>query len=328
MTVVQGTALDSGKSPIAHAQIRISLVTSSPTMPGYSSSGELIGPHTLTADANGVWSIDLTPNTQITPANTYYRVQEASGTSYIVVPPSGGPCQISTILQSPPPTPSPLGITGVQVATGGTVAGSRPAVNFVAGAGVTIGALDNPGQNRVDVTVSASGSNPAAVNGLLGWNFDPVSASANTQLNAGKIYLLELAVPSALTITNLVAYLNNAGSGLSAGQNFAGLYNAAGNQVGVTADLSGAWASGGNKAMPLTAPYAAAAGIYYVALLANGTTPPSLIAASPSGQAANAGLSGAPWRFASKSGAATVLPASLTPGVGFGQEFPLWIGVS
>lgn len=157
MTVIQGTALDSGKSPLAHAQIRINLVTGSPTMPGYSSSGELIGPHTTTADANGVWSIDLTPNDQITPANTYYRVQEANGTSCIVVPDSGGPYSVNAILASPPPTPSPLAITGVLVAVGGTGKGTRPTVNLLAGSNVTISGADNPGNNRVDVTIAATG---------------------------------------------------------------------------------------------------------------------------------------------------------------------------
>lgn len=169
MTVVQGTALDSGKTPIPRAQIRITLVTGTPTMPGYSAAGELIGPHTATADANGVWSIDLVPNSQITPANTYYLLTEANGTSPINVPAGGGPYSVSQVLVTPPPTPAAPGITGVQVAAAGTVAGVRPEINLVAGSGMAVSAVDNAASNRVDVTLSSSGSAPVtSVNAKTG----------------------------------------------------------------------------------------------------------------------------------------------------------------
>lgn len=160
MTVVQGTALDSGQTPIPHAQIRVTLVTGTPTMPGYSAAGELIGPHTATADASGVWSIDLVPNSQITPANTYYLLTEAGGTSPISVPAGGGPYTVGQVLVTPPPTPAAMGITGVQTAVAGTVAGVRPEINFVAGPNTTVTGADNPGANRVDVTVSSTGGSP------------------------------------------------------------------------------------------------------------------------------------------------------------------------
>lgn len=157
MTVVQGTALDSGKSPIAYAQIRIALVTGSNLLPGYIAAGELIGPHTVTADVTGAWSIDLTPNNQITPANTTYQVIEKTGVSVISVPDSGGPYTLAELLVTDPPTPAAPGITGVQVATGGAVAGVRPEVNLVAGTGVTLSAVDDPAANRVDVTINSAG---------------------------------------------------------------------------------------------------------------------------------------------------------------------------
>jgi len=163
MTVIQGTALDSGQSPIAHAQVRITLVTGTPTMPGYTAAGELIGPHPVLADTNGVWSIDLVPNSQITPPNTYYQVTEANGTSMIQVPDSGGPYSVGAVLVTTPPPLGSLGMTGVQVAVGGTIKGVRRQVNLIAGANATISAADNPGSNRVDVTIGASGgsSSPA-----------------------------------------------------------------------------------------------------------------------------------------------------------------------
>ncbi len=54
----------------------------------------------------------------------------------------------------------------------GSTAGTRPIFNFIAGAGVTITVVDNPGNSRVDITISASispsgGSVPAWT--LIGW---------------------------------------------------------------------------------------------------------------------------------------------------------------
>jgi hypothetical protein len=161
MTVVQGTALDSGKSPLAHAQVRVTLVTGTPTMPGYSTLGELIGPHTALTDDTGAWSIDLVPNNQITPPGTYYLVTEANGTSMIEVPDSGGPYSVGSILVTTPPPLGSMGLTGVQVAVGGTVKGVRPKVNLIPGANVSITGADNPSSNSVDVTITASGSSTA-----------------------------------------------------------------------------------------------------------------------------------------------------------------------
>ena len=45
----------------------------------------------------------------------------------------------------------------VEVSVGNTPIGVRPEVNFVAGANVTIGGADNPGADRVDVTINATG---------------------------------------------------------------------------------------------------------------------------------------------------------------------------
>jgi hypothetical protein len=162
MTVVQGTALDSGKTPIPYAQIRVTLVTGTPTMPGYSADGELIGPHTETADEIGAWSIDLTPNSQITPAQTYYKLTEANGTSMIDVPDGGGPYAVADILVTSPPAPAAMGITGVQVAANGSVAGNRREINFIAGPNTSVSAVDDPDTNSVDVTVSSTGGAPAS----------------------------------------------------------------------------------------------------------------------------------------------------------------------
>src|SRR5215471_11217501 len=50
----------------------------------------------------------------------------------------------------------------LQAALGGTLVGTRPQFNFIAGPGETINVADVPGSNRVDITISASGTGPAS----------------------------------------------------------------------------------------------------------------------------------------------------------------------
>ena len=156
MTVVQNTATDPGGEPLSQVSVRISLVTGTSATPGYTASGDISATYTTSTTQAGFWTANLTPNSAITPANTYYQVIEGSGAvSNIVVPASGGPYTLAQLLVTPPPTPGAVGITGLQIATAGTVEGVRPEVNLIAGAGVAITAADNPGSNRVDVTVTA-----------------------------------------------------------------------------------------------------------------------------------------------------------------------------
>lgn len=165
---VTNTITDDSGQPVKGAQVLISLVTAATTQPGYTTSSTIEGTLVVYTDATGTWSANLTPNSSITPANTYYRVTENNyWQSTIVVPASGGPYQISAVLSTPPPTPSAPGITGVQVAVSGAVAGVRPEFNLIPGSGVAITATDNPANQRVDVTVSSSGA-VTSVNGQTG----------------------------------------------------------------------------------------------------------------------------------------------------------------
>lgn len=157
MTVVQNVARAPGGAPLKKLRVKITLVTGAGALPGYTSGGDIVGPAYVTADSNGAWSADLVPNSQITPAGTYYRVVEATTFTTILMPASGGPYQLVDVLCTPPPTPQAPGITGVQVAVGGTVKGVHPEINFVAGTNVTIAGTDNPSSDRVDVTISATG---------------------------------------------------------------------------------------------------------------------------------------------------------------------------
>ena len=156
--VVQNTVTLPGGNPYAFCTVTIALVTAVSGGAGYTSSGDIVSKFRTTTDIQGNWSVTLVPNSQITPANTYYQVTEGQAISPIVVPASGGPYTLSQLLVTPPPTPSAPGITGVQVAVGSTVKGVRPEVNLIAGTNVAISGVDNATTDSVDVTISATGA--------------------------------------------------------------------------------------------------------------------------------------------------------------------------
>ena len=157
MPTVQNTVTDPTGTPIAGAVIRIELIAGQViAQPGYTTSTTIGPPLLLNADATGHWSVSLPGNATITPANTHYRIVEAGYVSYAVVPSSGGPYNLPSILVTPTP-PSSLAITGVQVAADGTIAGTRPEINLVSGANVLVTAMDNPTSARVDVTITSTG---------------------------------------------------------------------------------------------------------------------------------------------------------------------------
>jgi hypothetical protein len=157
MTVVRGTAIDAGGSPVEGKRIYVSLVTSGPSAPGYTASGEIVGTGTTETAADGTWSFDLEPNAGITPANTYYRITMVNSSATIVAPPSGGPYEISEVLAVPPPTPAAPGLAGIAVSADGVVAGTSGAINFRSSSVITVTAEDDPYDNRIDVTINSGG---------------------------------------------------------------------------------------------------------------------------------------------------------------------------
>ena len=93
--------------------------------------------------------------------------------------------------------------------------------------------------------------------GLICWSFDPAASDRNNSRNfaSGTTFVSLVYVPTPATITNIHTFIQQAGTGLTAGQSFAALYEADGDLLRVTADQSSAWASVGEKIMPLATPY-------------------------------------------------------------------------
>lgn len=151
--------------------------------------------------------------------------------------------------------------------------------------------------------------------GLFGWAYDPsISAAASNSPAAGLVVATRIKI-SACTISNIWVGINSAGGTLTAGQNFAGLYNSSGaTLLSATADQTTPWTSTSFAAlsMPLLAPQAVSAGFVYVALFSNGTTIPKFQWAN-SANVVNANLTNPTARFAhGGTGATVAMPASLT----------------
>lgn len=211
---------------------------------------------------------------------------------------------------------SNLGLGSSAVRDVGTVAGT-------VAAGDTL--LDQPGDQ-----------------GLLAWTYDPTQAGHVTAQSsggvAGRITLTRILLRKPTTVTNLWFGLSGVDTGATLSNCYLGLYDTTGALKGVTADLSSQLVIAGNAkslSFPLTSPVTLAPGVYYVALLLNGTwtTNSFTLKCSGAGVSVNAGLSAPALRYANLLTAQTSLPSTLNMAsqtttiitTGWGSQ---WYGIS
>ncbi len=167
-----------------------------------------------------------------------------------------------------------------------------------------------------------------------GWAFDPAHADQGVPLSGGAMYLSRIVLPRAAVISKLWVVISTAGSTLTSNQNFLALYDSTGTRRAVTADQTTAFASAAILGADVAAPYSATAGTYFVGILANGGTPPTLLSATlinkSSRSVGNAGITAADgYRFGFSGSSQTATPASITvasidPNIGA----TLWAAVS
>lgn len=165
---------------------------------------------------------------------------------------------------------------------------------------------------------------------LISWTIPTGALAGATGPTSGTVVMSKIFLRQPAVITNVCYGVGAAGVTLTAGQNFAGLYNNAGIRIGVTADQSASWLSAGFKQTPLTAPTSLlAAGDYYVALLANAATPPTWARGGiTTASIANANLTAANGAYTTGPAAQTSLPASITMASRTLSANPTWVGVS
>lgn len=171
---------------------------------------------------------------------------------------------------------------------------------------------------------------PADV-GLLACNFDPAcGVTTSTPLNSsGVLYLQRIRLDEPTKITNIVVSVTTAGATLTAGQNFAALYDSTGALVAgsQTADQSTPWVSTGVKTMAMAGGAKTLnTGYYWVALWANGTTRPAFFR-GVSSAVVNGVLAAASSRFATSNNAVTTT-APATLGTKTAATTAYWVGLS
>lgn len=150
--------------------------------------------------------------------------------------------------------------------------------------------------------------------GFKSWTMQPeATQSVGTIAVSGAMRLQRHKIRVASTITNLHMGVLVAGSGLTAGQNFMGIYDTAGNLIAQTGDQSTNWTTVGMRTSPLTSPINLPAGDFYVGFLANGTTPPTFARGHDNSSSFINGLTASGQHLYISNGAGlTALPATVS----------------
>ncbi len=167
--------------------------------------------------------------------------------------------------------------------------------------------------------------------GYLSWNYDPVMAGGGSQPANGVLQMTSLYIPQTVSVSNVIVGVTIVGSGFTASQNFAGLYNSSGTLIDTTADQSTNWSSVGPKVMPLATSHSLSPGTYHVAMLVNATTRPSFHRTGSFaglGSIVNQGLTATTYRFATSGSALTSLPSSVTMSGRSVSDTTWWVAVS
>lgn len=187
--------------------------------------------------------------------------------------------------------------------------------------------------------VSAAGTwSPASV-GFAGWAFDPAASSGNSVQYCinGWVYLIGIPLHTATTVSNVAFYVPGYVGGTLSASSYAGLYTSSGTRVGLTASLTGLIPAteGETVVFPLSAPYQAQPGLYWVALVVNGPSPnsngPAFMRGAAMGEApgGSARMPGAFIRHGRLSVTGqTSLPASFNPSTVLADANAIWAAVS
>lgn len=257
------------------------------------------------------------PTTEGTDGDFYIR----TSTSFIYGPRASGTWPAGTSL---------VGSTGAAGATGATGAQGPQGDPGATGAAGATGATGPTGATGATGPAATPSLWTPADQGLRAWSFDMSTlATGGVMPTTGTLTLARLHVPTTGAITNILMYVTTAGSGLTSGQCFAGLWTAAGVKVDVTADQSAAWASSGVKTMALAGgPYTPTIADYYIGFWAVGTTPPAFLRGLQS-VVVNVGSAAPNFRFctanASLTNAASA-PSTLGTQTAFGAA--IWVALS
>jgi hypothetical protein len=164
------------------------------------------------------------------------------------------------------------------------------------------------------VTAAVNAVTPAD-QGAQAWTTDPgtFTGTPTLALTSG-LPVLTMFRYAGGTMNTIWINITVAGATLTAGQNFAAIVNSAGVVVASTADQSATWVSTGQKQMALTTPVVLPSGIYFVWIVANGTTPPTLRACNAATNLGNLQqvVNPSTFRFSTNGTGVIAVPANVT----------------
>jgi hypothetical protein len=155
----------------------------------------------------------------------------------------------------------------------------------------------------------------AADHGYAAWTYDPANATTTTVTVSGTIYMAQVILRTAKTISKLEIGVGTAASGVVANQNFLALIDSSGNVVGKTAAgaIDAGLATSGILSGTMTASYTANAGTYWVGLVNNATTPVAVARSGGFTSVPNANLTASQYRYCTNLTGQTSFPSSITP---------------
>lgn len=271
----------------------------------------LAGGHEVTLDGTGAFSQALvtTDASGVEPTTgRLWRIEERltglqiRARHFALPVGDGSPISIAGIVPADPgavgytPIEGPVGPTGPQGPTGPT----------------------GPTGPAGPQGASAWEDLPAEQN-LLAWTYDPNMAGHVTAQSvggvAGRVTLVRIPIRQQITWSSIWLGLSGVDAAAVLSNCYLGVYDASGTRLGVTADISSSLMSGAvAKPLALTAPFVAAPGFYWIAMLLNGTwTTNSLtFKSSGAGVSVNAGLTAPNLRYSNLLTGQTSLPTTLT----------------
>ncbi|ORT58167.1 hypothetical protein [Streptomyces sp. CB03238] len=267
--------------------------------------------------ANGVAALDANgqvPSAQLPPTNVGLSQAQADA-RYILKTSAGAASGVATLdASSKIPTAQVPDLSGTYVATSTRGAASGVAT-LDSASKVPVSQIPDLANTYVTASTNLDNQYGPGDHGMFTWSCGLEHLRSSGQPESGGVRMIKVRLKRPVTIGWIWMHLTSGGTSLTANQCFAGLYTTAGARVAVTADQSTAWSTIGEKKMSLTTPYNAAAGDYFIAFVANGTTIPQFTAASNnSSSGLNMGVTGASLRFANGPTGQTSLPASINMG--------------
>jgi parallel beta-helix repeat protein len=156
---------------------------------------------------------------------------------------------------------------------------------------------------------------PRSANGLIAWTCDPYSmpGSASTP-TLGTLLMNAVFVDRTATASNISFFIGTAAVTPTSGQNFAMVIDSNGTVKG-SVEITTAIGGTGLKTVTLSSTFTVTPGMYWLALLFNGTTGPQLLRTGVNNIAPlNLNRTSANLRCCTSGSALTAVPASITPG--------------